>query len=63
MKLKVGATNEPTFEKQVACLDAAITRLQVRAEAERAAYLAWSEGDVRPLLIPRNLNREPGCAS
>jgi hypothetical protein len=61
VNLKVGATDEPTFDKQVACLDAAITRIQARAQAERDTYLAWSQGDVRPLLKPVRFARDPGC--
>jgi hypothetical protein len=61
VKLKIGATDEPAYDKQIACLDAAMTRIQARAQAERAAYLAWSEGDVRPLLKPIGFARDPGC--
>jgi hypothetical protein len=61
VKLKVGKTDEAPLDKQVSCLDGALTRLQARGQADRHAYIAWSEGDVRPLLRRPNWPVEPGC--
>jgi hypothetical protein len=45
----------------VECLDGALIRLQARAQADRKAYLDWSQGDVRPLLRRRTWPDEKGC--
>jgi hypothetical protein len=62
VKLHFSATDEPTFEKSLACLDAGMTRLVSRAERDRAAYMAWREGDVRPLLQRDRLPMDSGCS-
>jgi hypothetical protein len=61
MNLKTSATDEPTFARQIECLDLAMTRMQARAKAERFTYLAWAEGDVRPMLHPVRMPPEKGC--
>ncbi len=52
VKLKFQTNDEPPAEVVWTCLDAALTRMTQRAERERAVYLAWASGDVRPLLNP-----------
>lgn len=61
MNFKTGATDEPTFARQVECLDLAMSRMQAKAKAERATYLAWAEGDVRPMLHPAKFVPDRGC--
>jgi hypothetical protein len=52
VKLKLETVDEPPAEVTWRCLDAAMTRMAQRAERERAVFVAWAAGDVRPLLNP-----------
>lgn len=61
MKLTIGHTDEPTLDKQVECLGGAVDRIVDRGQRDRKTYMAWREGDVRPLLKPARYPTPKGC--